>query len=130
MFSIFDCKNRGRWQKSEDMIEASEGPVRDGKDLGISNPVFVVGVLRSGTSLLYSLLNQHPQMAFMYECDAWNFPELLSGPRFRGNWLARQEFFNEALSRHRLTFGKNLRGLENVRTPRDLYQVFGEGKGA
>src|SRR3954467_7177657 len=100
------------------------------KDMGLANPVFVVGVLRSGTSLLYSLLNQHPQMAFMYECDVWNFPELLSGPRFRGNWLERQEFYNQALSRHRLVFGNNLRGLEGVRTPKDLYQVFGQGKGA
>jgi hypothetical protein len=96
----------------------------------LTNPVFVVGVLRSGTSLLYSLLNQHPQMAFMYECDAWNFPEILAGPRFKGNWLERQEFFNQALSRHRLVFGKSLRGLEKIRTPDDLYAVFGQGKGA
>ena len=96
----------------------------------LTNPVFVVGVLRSGTSLLYSLLNQHPQMAFMYECDAWNFPEIFSGARFRGNWLERQEFFNQALSRHRLIYGKSLRGLENVRTPDDLYEVFGENKDA
>ena len=60
------------------------------KVAGLSNPVFVVGVFRSGTSLLYSLLNQHPQMAFMYECDAWNFPALLSKARFKGNWLERQ----------------------------------------
>jgi sulfotransferase family protein len=94
------------------------------------NPVFVVGVFRSGTSLLYSLLNQHPQMAFMYECDALNFPELLCGPRFRGNWLERQEFYNQALSRHRLIYGNSLRGLESVRTPEDLYEVYGQGKDA
>lgn len=109
---------------SEGLLEAKSA-VR-----GLSNPVFVVGVLRSGTSLLYSLLNQHPQMAFMYECDVWNFPGLLSGARFRRNWLERQEFFNHALSRHRLIYGKKLAGLESVRTPEDLYQVFGEGKGA
>jgi hypothetical protein len=112
-------------------LVVSEGLLSEkSKDTGLANPVFVVGVLRSGTSLLYSLLNQHPQMAFMYECDVWNFPELLSGPRFRGDWLERQEFYNQALSRHRLIFGNNLRGLERVRTPRDLYQVFGHGKGA
>ena len=99
-------------------------------DSALRNPVFVVGVLRSGTSLLYSLLNQHPQMAFMYECDAWNFPELFTAARLRGNWLARQEFFNQALSRHRLIYGGSLRGLENVRTPDDLYTEFGKGKGA
>jgi hypothetical protein len=100
------------------------------EERALTNPVFVVGVLRSGTSLLYSLLNQHPQMAFMYECDAWNFPEVLSSARLKGNWLERQEFFNQALSRHRLVYGKSLRGLENVRTPDDLYEVFGQGKGA
>jgi hypothetical protein len=97
---------------------------------GLANPVFVVGVFRSGTSLLYSLLNQHPQMAFMYECDAWNFPGIFSRARFKGNWLERQEFYNQALSRHRLIFGRSLQGLENVRKPEDLYQAFGDGKGA
>ena len=104
--------------------------IKNGKGLGLKNPVFVVGVLRSGTSLLYSLLNQHPQMAFMYECDALNFPELLSKPRFKGNWLERQEFYNQALSRHRLIYGNSLRGLEKVRTPEDLYEVYSQGKDA
>jgi len=112
------------------IVSEGSGNLGEGKDLGLRNPVFVVGVLRSGTSLLYSLLNQHPQMAFMYECDAWNFPELLSGARFRNNWLERQEFYNQALSRHRLIFGNNLRGLENVRNPADLYAVYGKGKSA
>ena len=94
-----------------------------------ANPVFVVGIFRSGTSLLYSLLNQHPQMALMYECNAWDFPELLSPLRQNG-WLERQEFYNHALSRHRLVFGSSLRGLENVRTPEELYRVFGNVKGA
>ena len=94
------------------------------------NPVFVVGALRSGTSLLYSLLNQHSQVALMYEADIWNFPAFLSGPRFRGSWLARQEFFNQVLSRHRLIFGDSTRGLEEVRKPEDLYRVFSRGKSA
>ncbi len=32
-------------------------------------PLFVVGMWRSGTSLLYALLNQHPQIGLMYESD-------------------------------------------------------------
>lgn len=92
------------------------------------NPVFVVGVLRSGTSLLYALLNQHPQLALMYECDVWDFPETFSRMRFKRDWLRRQEFFNQALSRHRLIFGGSLRGLENVRSPEDLYRAFSQGK--
>ncbi len=95
-----------------------EKPLVKNGELPGSSPVFVVGVLRSGTSLLYALLNQHPQVALMYECDVWNFPEAFSGIRFKRDWLRRQEFYNQALSRHRLTFGDSLRGLERVRLPR------------
>jgi hypothetical protein len=93
-------------------------------------PVFVVGPFRSGTSLLYALLNQHPKIALMYECDVWDFPEILSGWRFRSDWRIRLEFYSRSFSRHRLTFGDNLSGLENVRTPEDLYRAFAENKDA
>ncbi len=66
----------------------------------------------------------------MYECDAWDFPERLSRFRFRGDWRTRLEFYNQSLSRHRLVFGENLQGLENIRTPGDLYRVFAESKDA
>jgi hypothetical protein len=137
-FTSVVAKKAGAGEKNVDM-NISEGLIKseiegDGSETGVrrglKNPVFVVGVLRSGTSLLYSLLNQHPQMAFMYECDAWNFPELLSGARFKRNWLQRLEFYNQALSRHRLIYGNSLRGLEDVRTPEDLYRAFGRGKDA
>lgn len=93
-----------------------------------SKPLFIVGVFRSGTSLLHSLLNQHPQIGLMYESDAWNFPQPFNGLRFRRNWLQRLEFYNQCLSRHRLIYGGSLRGLEQVRTPDDLYQVYAAGK--
>jgi hypothetical protein len=93
-------------------------------------PVFVVGPFRSGTSLLYALLNQHPKIAIMYECDVWDFPQILSGWRFRRDWRTRLEFYSRSFSRHRLIFGDNLRGLENVRTPEDLYRAFAENKDA
>ncbi|MGH7975618.1 MAG: sulfotransferase family protein [Limisphaerales bacterium] len=94
------------------------------------SPVFVIGIFRSGTSLLYALLNQHPQIALMYECDVLNFPEFFSKVRFKGNWLERQEFYNQALSRHHLIFANCLNGLENIRTPEELYRAYSSGKRA
>lgn len=94
------------------------------------NPVFIVGIFRSGTSLLCSLLNQNPQIALMYECDVWNFPAPLLQRRFQHNWAARMEFYNQALSRHGLTEPNVYRGLYKIRTPLDLYRAFATKKGA
>lgn len=67
-----------------------------------SGPVFLVGMWRSGTSLFYALLNQHPQIALMYEGDL-----LLLRPMFwfRGtnsSWVKRWQFWNQALTRHKI----------------------------
>ena len=95
-----------------------------------NNPVLLIGIFRSGTSLLCSLLNQNPQVALMYECDVWNFPRPLLGYRFRHNWAERIEFYNKALSRHGLVTKNNLPVLEKIHTPTDLYTAFGAKKNA
>jgi len=67
-----------------------------------AGPLFVVGMWRSGTSLLHTLLNQHPQIALMYEGNLpllW--PLFLNGKNKR-DWLERWEFWNGALSRHKV----------------------------
>lgn len=92
--------------------------------------LFVVGIFRSGTSLLYALLNQHPEIALMYECDVWNFPRIFSALRFRHDWRERLEFYGNALSRHHLGLKGDASSLENVRTARDLYRAFGGAKDA
>src|SRR5664279_4190695 len=94
------------------------------------NPVFVVGVFRSGTSLLCSLLNQNPKIALMFECDVWNFPCWLLRSRFKRDWAERIEFYNWALSRHRMISMNDFSRLKTIRTPMDLYRAFGERKGA
>jgi hypothetical protein len=65
-------------------------------------PLFVIGVWRSGTSLLYALLNKHPQIGLMYEADLFLLRPLFWMPGAESRWLARWEFLTSPLRRHRL----------------------------
>lgn len=65
-------------------------------------PLFVVGMWRSGTSLLYALLNQHPQIGLMYESDFFLLTTLFSLPRKNGSWIAKLDSWNGALTRHKI----------------------------
>ncbi len=67
-----------------------------------SGPLIVVGMWRSGTSLLYSLLNQHPDIALMYEADLFLLEPLFTSKGSNPDWRARWEFWNSALSRHHI----------------------------
>jgi hypothetical protein len=65
-----------------------------------NEPLFVVGMWRSGTSLLYALLNQHSHLALMYEGDLPLLRPLFRNGKAKSDWLERWEFWNGALSRH------------------------------
>lgn len=65
-------------------------------------PVFVVGMWRSGTSLFYALLNQHSQIKLMYEDELPLLWPLFLGGRGKTDWRERWEFWNQALSRHKM----------------------------
>jgi hypothetical protein len=65
-------------------------------------PLFVVGMWRSGTSLFYALLNQHPQIKLMYEDELPLLWPLFLGSSAKRDWPERWEFWNQALSRHKL----------------------------
>jgi hypothetical protein len=65
-----------------------------------AGPLFVVGIWRSGTSLLYTLLNQHPQISLLYEGELPVMRPLFAGGAAKSDWLARWEFWNQGPSRH------------------------------
>jgi Sulfotransferase family len=67
-----------------------------------AGPLFVVGMWRSGTSLLYALLNQHPQIGLMYESDMLTLSPLFWLPRKSSWWLNKVDSWNGALTRHQI----------------------------
>lgn len=67
-----------------------------------SGPVFLVGMWRSGTSLFYALLNQHPQIALMYEGDLFLLRSMFWLPGRKSTWVERWQFWNQAPTRHKI----------------------------
>ncbi|MBV9760545.1 MAG: sulfotransferase [Acidobacteriaceae bacterium] len=63
-------------------------------------PLFVVGLPRSGTTLLYALLNQHPQIGLMQEGELPLLWPLFWIRRAKAEWLERWNFFTGSLERH------------------------------
>jgi len=98
------------------MNQSDDNPVADVQ----KKLLFVVGLTRSGTSLLYALLNQHSRIALMYEANAL-YPGLRS---FTMHNLERLEIWNQAISRHGL---KSI-DLEGVKDPRSLYLTYAREK--
>jgi hypothetical protein len=72
---------------------------------GVRGPVFIVSMWRAGSSLLYALLNQHPQVALTYEADLPLLTPMFWKPGFLRDWAKRWEFWNSALSRHGIQGG-------------------------
>jgi len=82
----------------------------------LSRPLFVVGVWRSGTSLLYTLLNQHSEIALMYEGELVVLKTLFWKRRDKWDWLTKWEFWNAALTRHHLDTSRIPNGAYDLKT--------------
>jgi hypothetical protein len=94
-------------------------------------PLFVAGTWRSGTSLLYVLLNKHPQIALLYEGDLFLLRPLFRIPGAASRWPARWEFWNGALKRHGLDTGRIPLTVSRLPTAMEkAYQEYARQKGA
>ncbi|MEO8354196.1 MAG: sulfotransferase, partial [Chthoniobacteraceae bacterium] len=88
--------------------------------------MFIVGLYRSGTTLLYALLNQHPQISLMYEVDALAIPCVEPSAARSPRWLLRNELWNRVLTRH----GIDPSEVRQSKDARGLYQAFAGRNGA
>jgi glycosyltransferase involved in cell wall biosynthesis len=88
--------------------------------------LFVVGFARSGTSLLYSLLNLHPKIKLLFEADLLSHSLIRTAMLSGQNWWERLDFYNSSCRRHGLQprpFWKNLRSAKEAATV--LYTQYG-----
>ncbi len=91
--------------------------------------VFMVGLWRSGTSLLHALLNHHPEIALMYEAellDLWPDGTGMGS----GDWPQRLEFYNQTLTRHQIRAETLTQPQPGPEAAIQLYRQFGLSRGA
>lgn len=105
-------------------LESASITINDPSVRNWNGPLFVVGMFRSGTSLLYALLNQHPQIALMYEGDLAHLQALFWIPRDTTRWLRRWEFWNGALGRHKFDANGLPDGIRDLRSA--MRAVYGQ----
>ena len=113
------------------MTEPTDVAVTSGKAKPSTprGPLFVLGMWRSGTSLLYALLNKHPQIALLYEGDLHVLRPLSWVPA-PGPWKVRRwEFWNDALQRHNL-HSRDFSGSDLSQIALDAYRHYADEKGA
>jgi hypothetical protein len=94
-------------------------------------PLFVVSMWRSGSSLLYALLNKHPRVALMYEADLMLLRPVFLKPHALCDWAERWEFWNEGFQRHGLTAGEAGDGISDFPSAfKAAHQLYAKRRGA
>jgi hypothetical protein len=94
-------------------------------------PLFVVGMWRSGTSLLYALLNQHSQISLMYEAELPVLRPLFMLRGGKSDWTKRWNFWNSALDRHQISADEIPDSVKDLASAvRAVYGQFALRKGA
>jgi hypothetical protein len=93
-------------------------------------PLFIVAMWRSGSSLLYALLNKHPQVALTFEADLWPLRSVFRKPAGYCDWATRWEFWDGAITR--LGLANDLpRGAKDYATAfTAVHKAFAARKGA
>ena len=90
--------------------------------------LFVAGVFRSGTSMLYACLNQHPAIALMYEPElqSHDLPQRLF---LHEKWLENANAWGKFLFRHGFpAYPKE--AAEHFHRPEDFYKSYADRKKA
>lgn len=111
-------------------LEAQD-PIRKPEPILAPGPLFVVSMWRSGSSLLYALLNKHPQVALMYEADLLLLRPAFLKPKSLCDWAERWEFWNTAFHRHGLAAGDVGDGISDFPSAfRAAHQLYARRRGA
>src|SRR5579863_9851986 len=92
--------------------------------------LFVVGLWRSGTSLVHALLNGHPQVRLMYEAEPFGLWPREAEAIWPRDWPQRLEFYNQTISRHQLNAAALALGARARETALGLYRAFGDQRDA
>ena len=114
------------------MNPTTHAPSKPAADVSLApGPLFVVALWRSGSSLLYALLNKHPQVALTFEADLWLLRSAFRKPAGYCDWALRWEFWDRALTRHGISMSDLPRGVADFPTAfTAVHQAYAARKGA
>ena len=94
-------------------------------------PLFVIGLWRSGTSLLYALLNKHPQIGLLFEGDLFLLKPMFWLSGTKSSRLARWELRNGAPTRNGIDVARITSSASRLKTTMlAAYEEYAGQKGA